>query len=182
MDKAEQQTPTPEEAPIPEPSEVVAEAGPEPAESAEEEAVAAPKPKKAAKRITPSEGSVRATGRRRTSVARVYMKPGTGKLTVNSRSIDEYFERETLRMIVGQPFKVTNTSGRFDVKAILDGGGTSGQAGALRHGIARALVRVEPTLRSTLRKAGLLTRDPRSKERKKFGQKGARRRFQWTKR
>jgi len=123
-----------------------------------------------------------ATGRRKESVARVRLTEGSGKIKVNRREFDEYFPRETLRILVGQPFQVTGTTGKYDVFATLDGGGISGQAGALRHGISRALLKVDETLRTTLKRAGFLTRDPRAKERKKYGQKRARKNFQFSKR
>jgi small subunit ribosomal protein S9 len=122
------------------------------------------------------------TGRRKTSVARVWIKPGSGRLVINRRAFDDYFPRETLRMIIAQPFQVTNTNGQFDVVATVAGGGPTGQAGAVRHGIARALVRFDDKLRLALKKAGLLTRDPRMRERKKYGQPGARQKFQYSKR
>ncbi len=122
------------------------------------------------------------TGRRKRSIARVTLVPGKGKITVNDREFENYFPRETLRMIIKQPLHVTGVLGRYDVVANVDGGGLSGQAGALRHGIARALVTVDADLKSKLKKEGLLTRDPREVERKKFGQKGARARFQFSKR
>ncbi len=122
------------------------------------------------------------TGRRKESVARVRIKPGTGKYVINGREFDVHFKRATLRMIINQPFDVTETSGKFDVHATIRGGGNSGQAGALRHGISRALVDFDINLRPPLKKAGLLTRDPRTVERKKYGQKGARARFQFSKR
>jgi small subunit ribosomal protein S9 len=123
-----------------------------------------------------------ATGRRKESTARVRLRVGTGKIKVNKREFEEYFPRETLRILVGQPFQVTGTTGKYDVFATLDGGGVSGQAGALRHGISRALLKVDETLRTTLKQAGFLTRDPRAKERKKYGQKRARKKFQFSKR
>ncbi|PIQ84834.1 MAG: 30S ribosomal protein S9 [Candidatus Omnitrophica bacterium CG11_big_fil_rev_8_21_14_0_20_63_9] len=123
-----------------------------------------------------------ATGRRKQSVARVRLMPGTGTITVNERSYEEYFPRETLRLAIRAPLLLTHHLGKVNVLASVDGGGLSGQAGAIRLGIARALLALDPTLRTTLRGAGLLTRDPREKERKKYGQKGARKRFQWTKR
>jgi small subunit ribosomal protein S9 len=107
---------------------------------------------------------------------------GAGNFTINGASLENYFGRETLTMIIKQPFEVTHTSGQFDVFANVDGGGLSGQAGALRHGIARALLEFNPELRAALKKGGYLTRDPRMKERKKYGQKGARARFQFSKR
>jgi len=121
-------------------------------------------------------------GRRKESVARVRLIPGTGEITINRRPYDKYFLRETDRIIGKQPLVLTNTTTKYDVKANLDGGGLTGQAGALRHGISRALISAEPSLKDMLRKQGYLTRDPRMKERKKYGQKGARKRFQWTKR
>jgi small subunit ribosomal protein S9 len=122
------------------------------------------------------------TGRRKTSVARVWIRPGTGRVTVNRRTFEDYFPRETLRMIIAQPLQLTSTAGQFDVLATVAGGGPTGQAGALRHGIARALVRFDDKLRGPLKKAGLLTRDPRMRERKKYGQPGARQKFQYSKR
>ena len=122
------------------------------------------------------------TGRRKTSVARVWIRPGSGRIVVNRRSFENYFPRETLRMIIGQPFQVTGTEGQFDVAVNVGGGGPTGQAGAVRHGIARALVRHDEKMRLPLKKAGLLTRDPRMKERKKYGQPGARQKFQYSKR
>jgi small subunit ribosomal protein S9 len=122
------------------------------------------------------------TGRRKTSVARVWIRPGSGRMTVNRRAVEVYFARETLRMIIAQPFQVTGTEGQFDVAVNVGGGGPTGQAGAVRHGIARALVRYDDKLRLALKKAGLLTRDPRMRERKKYGQPGARQKFQYSKR
>lgn len=122
------------------------------------------------------------TGRRKRSVARVWLKPGSGRVLVNRRAFEDYFPRETLRMIIAQPLEVTNTGGQFDVVANVGGGGPTGQAGAVRHGIARALVHFDANLRTTLKKAGLLTRDPRMRERKKYGQPGARQKFQYSKR
>lgn len=121
-------------------------------------------------------------GRRKTSVARVFMKPGAGEIIVNDTTYEKYFSRDTLRSIVRQPFELTNTVAKFNVSANVAGGGESGQAGAVRHGIARALVETDLALRPMLKKAGLLTRDPRMKERKKYGRKGARKRFQFSKR
>lgn len=123
-----------------------------------------------------------ATGRRKTSVARVYLKEGRGDVVVNDRALKDYFGRETSRMIVLQPFEVTNTSGQFDTKVNVCGGGISGQAGAIRHGITRALMSVDPGLRSALKKAGYVTRDPRAVERKKYGRHKARKRPQYSKR
>jgi len=123
-----------------------------------------------------------ATGRRKEAVARVQLSPGSGQVTVNKRPFFEYFTQETQRTFIMQPFAVTQSQGKYDVSAKVSGGGGTGQAGALRHGIARALVAASIALRPPLLKAGLLTRDPRMRERKKYGQKGARKRFQWTKR
>ncbi|MFI5184720.1 MAG: 30S ribosomal protein S9 [Vicinamibacteria bacterium] len=123
------------------------------------------------------------TGKRKTSVARVHMRPGAGEITLNDKSVDDYFGgHETLKMIVRQPFAVTETVEKFDVVVTVDGGGVASQAGAVRHGIARALCLFNLELRKKLKKAGFLTRDARIKERKKYGQKGARRRFQFSKR
>ena len=122
------------------------------------------------------------TGRRKHSVARVRMYPGTGKITINGRDIDEYFGLETLKLIVRQPMEITNTLGRFDIVCTVAGGGVSGQAGAIRHGVARALLQNGDEMRPILKKAGFLTRDPRMKERKKNGLKGARRAPQFSKR
>ncbi|MFD1673119.1 30S ribosomal protein S9 [Alicyclobacillus fodiniaquatilis] len=123
-----------------------------------------------------------ATGRRKTSVARVRLVPGDGSISVNKRQMDDYFGLETLKLIVKQPMLLTETLGQYDVHANVYGGGISGQAGAIRHGIARALLKVDPELRKTLKKAGLLTRDARMKERKKYGLKAARRAPQFSKR
>jgi small subunit ribosomal protein S9 len=122
------------------------------------------------------------TGRRKKSVARVRIYPGSGNITINGRDIDDYFGLETLKLIVNQPFGVTGTVGKFDVVARVTGGGISGQAGAIRHGIARALVLVDESYKSLLKSAGFLTRDPRMKERKKYGLKAARRAPQFSKR
>ncbi len=123
-----------------------------------------------------------ATGRRKTSVARVWLEPGDGKFQVNKRTLDDFFGRETLKMIIHQPFEITSTLGQFDVFANVCGGGMSGQAGAIRHGIAKALLEVNPGHREVLKKAGFLTRDPRIKERKKYGKRSARASFQFSKR
>ncbi|MGH7376774.1 MAG: 30S ribosomal protein S9 [Candidatus Methylomirabilales bacterium] len=123
-----------------------------------------------------------ATGRRKSSVARVWLRPGEGKVLVNERPAEEYFGRPTLRMVIAQPFKVAGVEAKFDVVATVRGGGATGQAGALRLGISRALLQVGEEFRTTLKKAGFLTRDPRVKERKKYGQRGARARFQFSKR
>ncbi|PKM80537.1 MAG: 30S ribosomal protein S9 [Firmicutes bacterium HGW-Firmicutes-14] len=122
------------------------------------------------------------TGRRKNAIARVRLIPGEGKLVVNSRPLNEYFGKKTLEMIVKQPLDLTNTIGQYDVLAKVEGGGTTGQAGAMRLGIARALIKADPNLRSALKKAGFLTRDPRMKERKKYGLKKARRAPQYSKR
>ena len=122
------------------------------------------------------------TGRRKTSTARVYLRPGGGNVIVNRKPFDSYFPNETLRMIIRQPLNLTETTNKFDVLANVAGGGPAGQAGAIRHGITRALIEYNADLRPTLKQAGLITRDPRIKERKKYGQKGARKRFQFSKR
>jgi len=122
------------------------------------------------------------TGRRKSSVARVYLLPGTGKITINKKDIDEYLGLETLKVIVRQPFAATNTEGKFDVIVNVKGGGFTGQAGAIRHGIARALLTVDADYRPALKSAGYLTRDPRMKERTKYGLKKARRAPQFSKR
>lgn len=123
-----------------------------------------------------------ATGRRKTSVARVRLLPGDGNIVVNKRTMDDYFGLETLKLIVKQPLLLTETLSQYDVHANVYGGGMSGQAGAIRHGIARALLKVDPELRTSLKRAGLLTRDARMKERKKYGLKAARRAPQFSKR
>jgi len=122
------------------------------------------------------------TGRRKTATARVYLKPGTGRITVNARPIDEFFGRETGRMIVRQPLEVVQMTNRFDVQAHVSGGGITGQAGAIRHGITRALIEYDETLRRPLRAAGFVTRDAREVERKKVGRRKARRGPQYSKR
>ena len=122
------------------------------------------------------------TGRRKKSVARVRLLPGTGNITINKRDIEDYFGLETLKMIVRAPLALTNTTAKFDVLVNVYGGGTTGQAGAIRHGISRALLKADPELRGALKKAGFLTRDPRMKERKKYGLKAARRAPQFSKR
>ena len=129
-----------------------------------------------------SKGRAYATGRRKESVARVWIKPGTGKITVNGRDETVYFARPVLRMILRQPLIATNRDGQFDVVVTVNGGGLSGQAGAVRHGISRALVNYEPALRAALKPGGFLTRDPRAVERKKYGRPKARRSFQFSKR
>ena len=122
------------------------------------------------------------TGRRKKSVARVRIVPGTGVITINKKDIDQYFGLETLKLIVNQPFGVTGTAGKFDIVCTVTGGGISGQAGAIRHGLAKALLQADETYRPALKKAGFLTRDPRMKERKKYGLKAARRASQFSKR
>lgn len=122
------------------------------------------------------------TGRRKTATARVYLRPGTGEIRVNRKTFDEYFPNQALRMVIRQPLTLTDTAGKFDIVVNVAGGGPAGQAGALRHGITRALMEYNADLRPALKDAGLVTRDPRAKERKKYGQKGARKRFQFSKR
>ena len=122
------------------------------------------------------------TGRRKSSIARVRLYPGTGAITINGKDIDAYFGLETLKLVINQPFGVTGTTGKFDIVANVNGGGISGQAGAIRHGVARALVSADENYRPALKAAGFLTRDPRMKERKKYGLKGARRAPQFSKR
>jgi small subunit ribosomal protein S9 len=122
------------------------------------------------------------TGRRKTSTARVYLRPGTGEIKVNRKTFDEYFPNQALRMVIRQPLTLTDTASKFDILVNVAGGGPAGQAGAVRHGITRALMEFNADLRPALKDAGLVTRDPRAKERKKYGQKGARKRFQFSKR
>ncbi len=122
------------------------------------------------------------TGRRKSSTARVYLRPGTGLFQVNKRDLAIYFKRESLRLVVNEPFNLTETAGKFDVMVTVDGGGTSGQAGAVKLGISRALLQFDAELRKKLKPAGMLTRDARIVERKKYGQPGARKRFQYSKR
>ncbi len=128
------------------------------------------------------ENSIYATGRRKEAVARVWLHSGSGKISINQRSLEEYFGRETSRMVFRQALELTETSGQFDIFVNVSGGGLSGQAGAIRHGISRALTKINPEHRGALKKAGYLTRDSRAKERKKYGQRGARARFQFSKR
>ncbi len=137
---------------------------------------ALPEPKRDA------QGRSYATGRRKDAVARVWIKPGTGKITVNKRAFEVYFARPVLRMVINQPFEAANRDRQFDVECTVTGGGLSGQAGALRHGISRALTYYEPELRPVLKRGGFLTRDPRAVERKKYGKAKARRSFQFSKR
>ncbi len=128
------------------------------------------------------EQRIYATGKRKTSIARVWLSPGNGNIVVNKKPLEEYIERETSKMMVFQPLMLTGTYGKLDIHATVRGGGKSGQAGALRHGIAKALAEYNPEFRETLKKAGLLTRDARVKERKKYGLRGARRACQFSKR
>jgi small subunit ribosomal protein S9 len=123
-----------------------------------------------------------ATGKRKTSIARVWLKPGNGQILVNQRSIDDYFGRETSKMVVRQPLELTGNNGKFDIMVNVSGGGPSGQAGAIKHGITKALLAVDIDLRAVLKKAGFITRDSRVKERKKYGRRAARRSFQFSKR
>ena len=123
-----------------------------------------------------------ATGRRKSSIAQVNIAPGTGRIMVNKKDLDSYFPRETLRMIIRQPVELVGATGKHDITVKVLGGGLTGQAGAIRHGIARALTKMDADLRGRLKKEGFLTRDPREKERKKYGLKGARKRFQFSKR
>mgnify|MGYP001581596360 CR=1 FL=1 len=129
-----------------------------------------------------AQGRSYATGRRKDAVARVWIKPGTGKVTVNGRDQEVYFARPTLRLVLNQPFQVAEREGQYDVIATVKGGGLSGQAGAVKHGISQALTKYEPALRSAVKAAGFLTRDPRVVERKKYGRAKARRSFQFSKR
>ncbi|MBX7218966.1 MAG: 30S ribosomal protein S9 [Blastocatellia bacterium] len=122
------------------------------------------------------------TGRRKTAIARVFLRPGDGKIVVNKRQFENYFPNETHRMVIRQPLQLTDTGNKFDLYVTVVGGGISGQAGAVRHGITNALLEFNSELRRKLKKAGFITRDPRAKERKKYGQKGARKRFQFSKR
>ena len=122
------------------------------------------------------------TGKRKTSIARVWLKPGAGNITINNKTIDEYFGRETSKMVVNQPLELTENVGKFDIYVTVCGGGDSGQAGAIKHGITKALLEVDTELRGTLKKAGFITRDSRIKERKKYGKKAARASFQFSKR
>jgi small subunit ribosomal protein S9 len=129
-----------------------------------------------------AENKFYATGKRKTSVARVWMKPGSGSIVVNQKPIDEYFGRETSKMVVHQPLELTGNVGKFDISVSVCGGGPSGQAGAIKHGITKALMEADGSLRDALKKAGFITRDSRIKERKKYGKRSARRSFQFSKR
>jgi small subunit ribosomal protein S9 len=122
------------------------------------------------------------TGKRKSSIARVWLKPGSGKITINNKELDKYFGRETSKMVVLQPLEITENIGKYDVIATVKGGGDSGQAGAIKHGLTKALLEVDAALRGTLKKAGFITRDSRIKERKKYGKKAARASFQFSKR
>ena len=122
------------------------------------------------------------TGRRKSATARVFIKPGTGDIVVNKRKFEDYFQNEVHRMVIRQPLHLTDSVGKFDILVNVDGGGPAGQAGAVRHGLTRALIELNPEFRARLKKAGFVSRDPRAKERKKYGQKGARKRFQFSKR
>jgi small subunit ribosomal protein S9 len=123
-----------------------------------------------------------ATGKRKTSIARVWLKSGSGEININKRSIDDFFGRETSKMVVRQPLELTDNAGKFDIVVNVCGGGASGQAGAIKHGITKALLEIDPTLRGVLKKSGFITRDSRIKERKKYGRKAARASFQFSKR
>lgn len=129
-----------------------------------------------------AEQKIYATGKRKTSIARVWLKPGSGKIVVNQRPLDEFFGRETSKMVVHQPLELTDNVGKFDIFVNVTGGGPSGQAGAIKHGITKALLDTDPALRGVLKKAGFITRDSRVKERKKYGKAAARRSFQFSKR
>ena len=160
----------------------IAGAAPEAPVSAETPVVPAAPPAPLREQELDAQGRAYATGRRKDAVARVWVKPGTGKITINGRDQEVYFARPTLRLIVNQPFDITDRSGQYDVVATVKGGGLSGQAGAVKHGISQALSKYEPALRSTIKAAGFLTRDSRVVERKKYGRAKARRSFQFSKR
>ena len=160
----------------------IAGAAPEAPVSAETPVVPAAPPAPLREQELDAQGRAYATGRRKDAVARVWVKPGTGKITVNGRDQEVYFARPTLRLIINQPFDITDRSGQYDVVATVKGGGLSGQAGAVKHGISQALSKYEPALRSTIKAAGFLTRDSRVVERKKYGRAKARRSFQFSKR
>ena len=171
---AEQLGATPAPAPAPEPEAPAAEA-PEAAPPAQE---AVPLREQQLDKY----GRAYATGRRKDAIARAWLKPGSGKITINGREQEIYFARPTLRLVINQPFGVAGREGQYDVVATVVGGGLSGQAGAVKHGIAQALTRYEPALRAVVKQAGFLTRDPRAVERKKYGRAKARRSFQFSKR
>ena len=160
----------------------IAGAAPEAPVSAETPVVPAAPPAPLREQELDAQGRAYATGRRKDAVARVWVKPGTGKITINGRDQETYFARPTLRLIINQPFDITDRSGQYDVVATVKGGGLSGQAGAVKHGISQALSKYEPALRSTIKAAGFLTRDSRVVERKKYGRAKARRSFQFSKR
>jgi small subunit ribosomal protein S9 len=158
---------------------------PEAADTAAEDAPPPPPPQIEAvlrEQQLDKHGRAYATGRRKDAVARVWLKPGSGKIVINEREQEVYFARPTLRLVINQPFGITDRAGQYDVIATVKGGGLSGQAGAVLHGIAQALTRYEPALRTTVKRAGFLTRDPRVVERKKYGRAKARRSFQFSKR
>ena len=160
----------------------IAGAAPEAPVSAETPVVPAAPPAPLREQELDAQGRAYATGRRKDAVARVWVKPGTGKITINGRDQEVYFARPTLRLIINQPFDITDRAGQYDVVATVKGGGLSGQAGAVKHGISQALSKYEPALRSTIKAAGFLTRDSRVVERKKYGRAKARRSFQFSKR
>jgi small subunit ribosomal protein S9 len=181
-------SPEPEIPAVAETAEAPAEAGSEaaaaPAETAEDAAPPPPVQEEAPLREQQLDkhGRAYATGRRKDAVARVWLKPGSGKIVINEREQEVYFARPTLRLVINQPFDVADRRGAYDVVATVKGGGLSGQAGAVKHGIAQALTRFEPALRTAVKRAGFLTRDPRVVERKKYGRAKARRSFQFSKR
>jgi len=160
----------------------IAGAAPEAPVSAETPVVPAAPPAPLREQELDAQGRAYATGRRKDAVARVWVKPGTGKITINGRDQEVYFARPTLRLIINQPFDITDRAGQYDVVATVKGGGLSGQAGAVKHGIAQALSKFEPVLRGAVKAAGFLTRDSRVVERKKYGRAKARRSFQFSKR
>jgi small subunit ribosomal protein S9 len=151
------------------------------ADLGQEAAPAVPEAPKYEKKVD-AQGRAYATGKRKDAVARVWIKPGPGQIIVNDKPVDAYFARPVLRMILQQPLQIVNRTGQYDIVASVQGGGLSGQAGAVRHGLAKALTHYEPDLRPALKKEGFLTRDPRVVERKKYGKKKARRSFQFSKR
>ncbi|MFS0738715.1 30S ribosomal protein S9 [Sphingomonas sp. 1P06PA] len=170
------------QAPAPAPT---AEASAAPAAAAEEapsQSGPAPAPMPLREQIIDAQGRSYATGRRKDAVARVWLKPGSGKITINGRDQEVYFARPTLRLVINQPFEVAERTGQYDIVCTVKGGGLSGQAGAVKHGISQALTRYEPVLRAPVKAAGFLTRDPRAVERKKYGKAKARRSFQFSKR